>query len=122
MLQPLHDRVLVKLIPWNETSAGGVVIPAHDVEGESQHGSMRGRVLALGPGRQGTSDDGKSYYHAPICPRRDKDDDARTGAHVDGIKVGDEVVFGAYAGCPVRVQGEECRLVAAHDIFAVEMP
>lgn len=115
MLQPLHDRVLVEVLQWNETTAGGIELPAYRGDEESQHGSLRGRVLALGPGRQGTSDDGSTHYFAPICPRP-----GNPSEH--GLKVGDEVTFGAYAGCPRRVGGKECRLVAAHDIFAVESP
>jgi len=91
-LRPLHDRVVVKRIEAERKTASGIVIP--DTAGEKPD---RGKVLAVGSGK--ILDDGKVRPMA--------------------VKVGDEVLFGKYAGQSVKVEGEELLVLREDDIMAV---
>ncbi|MER1966927.1 co-chaperone GroES [Castellaniella sp. GW247-6E4] len=91
-LRPLHDRVIVKRLDNERTTASGIVIPDSAAEKPDQ-----GEVLAVGPGKR--TEDGK------VLP-------------VD-LKVGDKVLFGKYAGQSVKVDGEEVLVIREDEIFAV---
>jgi chaperonin GroES len=91
-LRPLHDRVIVKRLDNERTTASGIVIPDSAAEKPDQ-----GEVLAVGPGKK--TEDGK------VIP-------------VD-LKVGDKVLFGKYAGQAVKVDGEELLVIREDEIFAV---
>jgi chaperonin GroES len=73
-IRPLLDRVLIKRMPHEEKTAGGIIIP--DVAKEK---GQTGEVLAIGTGR--LLNDGKAL------PMQ--------------VKVGDRVFFGKYAGTEV---------------------
>ena len=79
-IRPLHDRVIVKRVEAERTTASGIVIP--DSAGEKPD---QGEVLAVGPGKR--DDNGKQIA-------------------LD-VKVGDRVLFGKYAGQAVKVDGQE---------------
>ncbi|OUL89512.1 co-chaperone GroES [Paraburkholderia hospita] len=91
-LRPLHDRVIVKRLDQETRTASGIVIPDSAAEKPDQ-----GEILAVGPGRR--SDDGK---------RIEPD-----------VKVGERVLFGKYAGQPVKVNGTELLVLREEDIVAV---
>ncbi|AUT74232.1 MULTISPECIES: co-chaperone GroES [Paraburkholderia] len=91
-LRPLHDRVIVKRLDQETRTASGIVIPDSAAEKPDQ-----GEILAVGPGRR--SDDGK---------RIEPD-----------LKVGERVLFGKYAGQPVKVNGTELLVLREEDIVAV---
>ncbi|MGB0515216.1 MAG: co-chaperone GroES [Wenzhouxiangellaceae bacterium] len=91
-LRPLHDRVIVKRLEEERTTAGGIVIPDSATEKPS-----RGEVLAVGNGK--ILEDGS---------KRELD-----------IKVGDKVLFGKYSGNEVKVEGEELLVMREDDIMAV---
>ena len=91
-LRPLHDRVVVKRIEQETTTASGIVIPGSAAEKPDQ-----GEVLAVGPGR--LDDNGKAI-----------------AMHV---KVGDRVLFGKYSGQTVKVDGDELLVMKEDDLFAV---
>lgn len=91
-LKPLHDRVVVKVLEAERRSAGGIVIPDNATEKPTT-----GRVLAMGTGR--TLDNGTVLSLA--------------------VQVGDEVLFGKYAGQSVKIDGEEVTILKEEDIFAV---
>ena len=91
-IRPLHDRVIVKRVEAERTTASGIVIP--DSAGEKPD---QGEVLAVGPGKR--DDSGKQ--NAP------------------DVKVGDRVLFGKYAGQTVKVDGEELLVMREEDLFAV---
>ena len=91
-IRPLHDRVIVKRLESERTTAAGIVIP--DSAGEKPD---QGEVLAVGPGKR--DDDGK------IIPM--------------DVKVGDRVLFGKYAGQTVKVEGEELLVMREEDIMGV---
>lgn len=91
-IRPLHDRVIVKRLESERTTAAGIVIP--DRAGEKPD---QGEVLAVGPGKRDKS--GK------IIPM--------------DVKVGDRVLFGKYAGQTVKVEGEELLVMREEDIMGV---
>ena len=91
-LRPLHDRVIVKRLDNERTTASGIVIPESAAEKPDQ-----GEVVAVGPGKR--TEDGK------VLP-------------VD-LKVGDKVLFGKYAGQTVKVDDEELLVIREEEILAV---
>jgi len=91
-IRPLHDRVIVKRVEAERTTASGIVIP--DSAGEKPD---QGEVLAVGPGKR--DDNGKQVA-------------------LD-VKVGDRVLFGKYAGQAVKVAGEEVLVMREEDIMGV---
>nr|WP_253946272.1 MULTISPECIES: co-chaperone GroES [Niveibacterium] len=91
-IRPLHDRVIVKRIEAERTTASGIVIP--DSAGEKPD---QGEVVAVGPGK--FLDNGEVRK-------------------VD-LKVGDRVLFGKYAGQTVKVDGQEVLVMREEDILGV---
>ncbi|ABC34180.1 co-chaperone GroES [Burkholderia thailandensis] len=91
-LRPLHDRVIVKRLDQETKTASGIVIPDSAAEKPDQ-----GEIVAVGPGR------------------RDAD-----GVRVEpDVKVGERVLFGKYAGQPVKVDGNELLVLREEEIVAV---
>jgi len=91
-IRPLHDRVIVKRVEEERTSAGGIVLPDSATEKPSE-----GEVLAVG--------NGKLLENGEVRA-------------VD-VKVGDRVLFGKYAGNEVKVEGEEVIVMREEDIMGV---
>jgi chaperonin GroES len=91
-IRPLHDRVAVRRMEEERTSAGGIVIPDSATEKP-----MRGVVVAIGGGK--------------IL----ENGDARTLA----VKVGDNVLFGKYSGTEIKVGAEELVVMREDDIMAI---
>ncbi len=92
-IQPLYDRVLVK--PYEEEerrTKGGIIIP--DTAKEKP---QRGKVVAVGEGR--ILENGQ---RVPLT-----------------VKVGDEVIFGKYAGTEIEVDDEKYLVMREEDIYAV---
>ena len=91
-IRPLHDRVVVRRMEEERTSAGGIVIPDSATEKPIQ-----GEVLAIGKG--------KILDNGDIRPL--------------DLKVGDRVLFGKYSGTEVKVSGEEVVVMRGDDIMGV---
>ena len=91
-IRPLHDRVVVKRMDEERTSAGGIVIPDSATEKPS-----KGEILAVG--------NGKILDNGEI---RGLD-----------VKTGDMVLFGKYSGTEVKVDGEDLLVMREDDIMAV---
>ena len=91
-IRPLHDRVLVKRLEDETTTAGGIVIPDNAKEKPS-----RGEVLAVGNGKPLDSGEVRAL----------------------DVKVGDKVLFGKYAGNEVKVEGEELLVMREDDIMCI---
>lgn len=91
-IRPLHDRVLVRRLEDETTSAGGIVIPDNAKEKPS-----RGEVLAVGNGKH--LDNGQ--------------------VRALDVKTGDKVLFGKYAGNEVKVDGEELLVMREDDIMGI---
>lgn len=92
-IRPLYDRVLVKTISEEEISQGGIVIP--DVAKEKP---QSGEVIAIGAGR-------KSSEQVDIP--------------IDGIRVGDIVLFGKDKGVRVEYDSGEYLIIREDDLLAV---
>ncbi len=93
-LKPLADRVVVKPIPREEKTKGGLYLP----DTASKEKPQEGTVLAVGPGR--LLDDG-------------------TRKPVD-VQVGDRVLFAKYAGTEFKSEDEEELIILSEkDILAV---
>tara|TARA_B100001059_G_scaffold234273_1_gene276383 strand:- start:1944 stop:2297 length:354 start_codon:yes stop_codon:yes gene_type:complete len=91
-MRPLHDRVIVKRMEEERTSPGGIVIP--DAATEKP---IKGEVVAAGNGKILENGDIRAL----------------------DIKVGDQVLFGKYAGTEVKVDGGELLVMKEDDIMAV---
>ncbi|MEU6138375.1 co-chaperone GroES [Nocardioides sp. NPDC047086] len=91
-IKPLEDRIVVKAVEAEQTTASGLVIP--DTAKEKP---QEGEVLALGPGRI---------------------DDKGNRVPID-VAVGDKVIYSKYGGTEVKYAGEEYLILSARDILAV---
>ena len=92
-IRPLHDRVVVKRLPEQTKTAGGIIIPDTAKEKPSE-----GEVVAVGNGI--TLPDG-------------------TVRPLD-VQVGDKVLFGKWGSMTeVNVAGEELLVMKEDDIIAV---
>src|SRR5215510_1821989 len=93
VLKPLEDRIVVKPLEAEQTTASGLVIP--DTAKEKP---QEGEVLAVGPGRF--------------------DDSGAKRVPVD-VKVGDVVLYSKYGGTEVKYSGEEYLVLSARDVLAI---
>ncbi|CDM23680.1 co-chaperone GroES [Castellaniella defragrans] len=91
-IRPLHDRIVVKRIEQERTTASGIVIPDSAKEKPEQ-----GEVMAVGNGKR--LEDG-------------------TLRALD-LEVGDRVLFGKYAGQAVKVDGQEYLVLREDEVLAV---
>ena len=91
-IRPLHDRVIVKRLEEERTTASGIVIPDSATEKPDQ-----GTVQAVGNGK--ILEDGSVKKL--------------------NVKVGDKVLFGKYAGQAVKVDGEELLVMREEDIMGI---
>ena len=92
-IRPLHDRVIVKRLEEERTTASGIVIP-DSASGEKPD---QGTVQAVGNGK--LLDDGST--------------------RALDVKVGDKVLFGKYAGQEVKVDGEDLLVMREEDIMGI---
>jgi chaperonin GroES len=91
-IRPLHDRVVVRRIEEEKTSAGGILIP--DTAAEKP---MTGEVLAIGNGKLQDSGELRAL----------------------DVKVGDKVLFGKYSGTEVKVDNQDILVMREDDIMGV---
>ncbi|MDQ3166185.1 MAG: co-chaperone GroES [Actinomycetota bacterium] len=91
-IKPLEDRIVVRTLEAEETTASGLVIP--DTAKEKP---QEGEVLSVGPGRI---------------------DDSGNRVPLD-ISVGDTIIFSKYGGTEVKYSGEEYLILSARDVLAV---
>lgn len=90
-LRPLDDRIVVKRVEAEETTAGGIILP-----GTAQEKPQEGIIVAVGSGKL-------------------LDSGAR--ATLDVVP-GDTVLFGKYSGTEVTVSGEALLIMRESDILA----
>jgi chaperonin GroES len=89
-LKPLGDRLLVRPVEEEETTASGIVLP--DTAKEKP---QKGKVLAVGDGKL---DDGKRI---PL-----------------DVSEGDEVLYSKYGGTDITVDGEDLLVLRETDVLA----
>jgi len=91
-IQPLGQRVLVKRVEEEETSAGGIIIP--DTAKEKP---QEAEVVSLGTG--GKDEDGKAIEFT--------------------VAKGDKVLISKYGGTDVKVDGDDLLIVNESDILGI---
>ncbi|SNC71293.1 chaperonin GroES [Kytococcus aerolatus] len=92
-IKPLEDRIVVKAVEAQQTTASGLVIPD-----TAQEKPQEGEVIAVGPGRF------------------NEDGDERVPMD---ISVGDRVIYSKYGGTEVKYDGEELLILGARDVLAI---
>jgi chaperonin GroES len=91
-LKPLGDRLIVRAIDEEETTASGIVLPDTAKEKPS-----KGQVLAVGEGKI-NEDTGK---RTPV-----------------DVVEGDEVLYSKYGGTEIKVDGEDLLVLRESDVLA----
>ena len=91
-IRPLYDRVVVRRMEEETTTAGGIVLP-----GSAAEKPMQGEVIAVGKG--------KLLSNGEIAALE--------------VKVGDKVLFGKFAGSEVKVGDEDLLVMREEDIMGV---
>ena len=91
-IQPLADRIMVKVLEAKEVTKGGIVLPD-----TAQEKPQEAEVIAVGKGK--ISDEGKT-----IPPE---------------VKVGDKILFGKYSGTEITMDGTEYLILKEEDILAI---
>jgi chaperonin GroES len=92
-IKPLEDRIVIKSLEAEQTTASGLVIP--DTAKEKP---QEGEVIAVGPGRW--NEDGDERIPLDVA-------------------VGDRVIFSKYGGTEIKHAGEEYLILSARDVLAV---
>jgi chaperonin GroES len=90
-LNPLADRVVVKMVEMEETTKSGIILTA-----AAKEKPQVAEVLAVGPG---ALKDGK------IVPM--------------AVKVGDKVITSKYAGTEIKFDGVEYTILKQSDVLAI---
>lgn len=91
-ISPLHDRILLKRLESEQTTAAGLIIP--DTAKEK---AQYAQVVATGPGK--VTADGKRQ--------------------AIGVTVGDKVIFGKYSGTEIKLEGQEYLIVKEDEILGI---
>ena len=91
-IKPLEDRIVIKSLEAEQTTASGLVSP--DTAKEKP---QEGEVLAVGPGRI---------------------DDKGNRVPLD-VNVGDRVIFSKYGGTEIKHGGQEYLILSARDVLAI---
>jgi chaperonin GroES len=92
VFKPLHDRVLVRRIESDETTAGGLIIPDSAKEKPAE-----GEIISCGEGSR--KDNGELI---PMC-----------------VKPNDRILFGKWSGTEITVDGEELLIMKESDILGL---
>ncbi len=91
-VQPLGDRVFIKVLAPEDKTRGGIFLPD-----SAQEKPQVGEITAVGPGK--LSKEGV---------RQELD-----------VKVGDQVLYSRYAGTEIKLGDQEYILLAEKDILAI---
>jgi chaperonin GroES len=91
-LKPLGDRLIVKAIEEEETTASGIVLP--DTAREKP---QKGKVVAVGDGAW--------------------DEDGEKRIPLD-VAEGDEVLYSKYGGTEVQIDGDDLLVLRESDVLA----
>ena len=91
-LKPLGERLIVEPIEQEETTAGGIVLPA-----TAKEKPQKGKVVAVGPGARDES-----------------------GNRIDmDVSADDEVLFAKYAGTEIKIEGKKSLILKESDVLAI---
>jgi chaperonin GroES len=92
-MRPLEDRIVVRPLDAEETTASGLVIPDTAKEKPQQ-----GEVLAVGPGK-------RSEHTGELLPM--------------DVREGDRVVYAKFGGTEITLDGEDLLILSTRDVLAV---
>lgn len=90
-VNPLSNRVLVKALPAEEVSKGGIILPD-----SAKEKPQEAEVIAVGPGK---IEDGKKIEMT--------------------VKVGDKVIYSKYSGDEIKIDGVEYTIIEEEKILAI---
>ena len=90
-IQPLGERVVIKMLETEETTKSGIVLP-----GTAKEKPQIAEVIEVGPGG---IVDGKEV--------------------VMEVEIGDKVLISKYAGTEFKLDGEEYTILSQSDILAI---
>ncbi len=90
-IKPLADRVVIKAVEIEETTASGIILAP-----SAQEKPQIAEVIAVGPGGMVDGKEVEMY-----------------------VKVGDRVITSNYSGTEVKLDKEEYKIVRQSDILAV---
>ena len=93
VLRPLEDRIVVRPLEAEETTASGLVIPDTAKEKPQQ-----GEVLAVGPGK-------RSEQTGELLPM--------------DVHEGDRIVYAKFGGTEITLDGEDLLILSSRDVLAV---
>ncbi|MFH1454012.1 MAG: co-chaperone GroES [Armatimonadota bacterium] len=91
-LKPLGDRVVIKPLPTEEVTRGGVILP-DSVKEKPQEG----KIVAVGTG--------KILENGQKVPME--------------VKTGDTVLYGKYSGTEIKLNGEDYLIVRENELFGI---
>ena len=91
-IKPLEDRIVIKQVDAEQTTASGLVLP--DTAKEKP---QEGEVVAVGPGR--IDDNGN---RVPL-----------------DVAVGDRVLYAKYGGTEIKVGLDDYLVLSARDVLAI---
>lgn len=91
-IRPLSDRIVVEPKELESKTAGGIVIP----DTADKDKPMRGKVIAIGNGK---------FIDGKMQPLQ--------------VKIGDEILFGKYAGTAVKLNEKEWLVMREEDVMGV---
>jgi chaperonin GroES len=91
-VEPLGDKILVRRLDAAEKTSGGLFLPE-----SAQDKPTQGKVLSVGPGRQ-----------------------TKSGVFVKPqVSDGDRVIFSAWAGTEITVNGHAVLILSESDLLAI---
>lgn len=92
-VKPIGDRILIEAAPAETKTASGIYIPE-----TAQEKPQRGTVVAVGPGKYAE----------------------QTGTLIPvGVKVGDKVLYGKFAGQEFNLDGTDYLVMRESDIYVI---
>lgn len=90
--RPLHDRILVRRVEFQEKTKGGIIIPDTAKEKPSE-----GEVVAVGPGARNEAGQIQTL----------------------DIKSGDRILFGKWSGTEIKINGEDLLIMKESDVLGI---
>lgn len=92
-LQPLEDRVVIKVLEVEKKTESGLIIP----DSAAKDGPQEGEILAVGPGKL----------------------DENGNRIAMDVKVGDVVIYSKFGGTGVKYAGQEFLILSSRDLLAI---